>query len=151
MIKLIDAPHEFFLDDPALCLQGLPDCDLYSLKEVKKLTDRPSSQWFGVYGPDEVMIAVVRMEPHTDTSVITHLYIATQFQQLKLLKYIFVDIVNYLKEHTPYTSITVATPHVCEHVIRTMKPLGFVLEGRIPQKLMWRNKRVDLLYYKRKI
>jgi hypothetical protein len=148
MLKKIATPNQFFLDDPKLCIQSLSDCDLFALHEHKTLCDRLDSTWFEV---GEERIAVVRMEPYKKSSVTVHVYIATKYQAQHLLKYIFLDVVNYLKENTKYTSIVVPIPSSCNHVIRTMKPLGFVLTGLLSKKLVWRNNKVDLLYYTRNI
>lgn len=146
MLKEIPVPNQFFLRDPELCLQGLHDSDLKSLKETKQLQDRPDSKWFEV----DNKIAVVRMEPN-DRSVIVHVYIATQFQKQNLLKFIVVDIINYLMENTNYLKIIVPIPKTCQHVIRTMKPLGFKKEGTFKGAISWRNEQVDLIYYTRQI
>ena len=146
-MKLISPPHEFFLKDPKLCILGLHDSDLVSLLKEKKLQDRPGSSWF-----TSGDFAVVRMEPlNNNESVIVHVYIATEFQQQRLLKYIVVDIVKYLKENTKYTKIFVPIPSPCSHVVRTMAPLGFSLEGVLPKSISWRNRQVDLIYYTRTI
>jgi hypothetical protein len=149
MILEIGPPHEFFLSDPKLALQGLPDIDLHNLHTENKLVDRPESKWCGVYLKQN-MIAVLRMEP-LGHSVSIHAYIATKYQQMQLLKYIFIDTVNYLKEHTSYTTMVIAIPEPCTHVVRTMKPLGFKYMGTIKNQLIWRNATVNLLHYSRKI
>ena len=150
MIKEIDPPHEFFLNDPKLAIQGLPDQDLLHLHTEQKLARRPESTWYGVYLKLD-MIAVLRMEPLDNQSVIIHTYLATQYQQSHLLKYVFIDTVHYLKEHTQYTKIVIAIPEPCTHVVRTMEPLGFKYMGTIEKKLTWRNAVVNLLHYSREI
>lgn len=150
MLKEIETPNQFFLDDPKLSLQGLADADLQSLFAHGRLIDRPEAKWYGVFDAEN-MFAVLRLEPYINNSVITHVYISTPYQQRSLLKYIFIDTVAYLKKHTQYSSVTVPIPAPCKHVIRVMEPLGFHYAGRLRKKLIWRDKKVDLLYYKRDI
>ena len=150
MIKEIEPPNDFFLNDPKLAIQGLPDIDLHSLHTEKKLVHRPGSTWYGVYLKADI-IAALRMDRIDEYTVNIHAYLATQYQQMHLLKYIFIDTVNYLKEHTQYTVMVIATPEPCTHVVRTMKPLGFKYTGTIKKKLIWRNAVVNLLHYSREI
>lgn len=152
MLKKIslDDVNKFFIADPKLCLMGLQDSDLVSLHKYQSIQEREGSVWYEIRFLKE-LLAVVRMEPHSLEAVTVHLYVATRHQGKKLLKYMATDVIEYLTHNTDYEKIIVPIPSPCKHVIRTMKPLGFKLEGCLSKALNWRNHKVDLLWYARNI
>ena len=143
----LQAASEFFLNDPELCLLGLHDSDLVALQETKLLQDRSNSKWYKIGNN----LATVRMEPKSDTNIFVHVYISSEHRAKGLLRFIYVDIVNYLLNNTKYAIISVPVPKSCTHVLKAVEALNFDLKKVIPKSLTWRNKKVDLLHFEREI
>lgn len=142
--------NEFFKADPVGCVLGLCDEDLVNLHKNNTIHERPLSNWYGAYHVD-TLVAIIRTEHLSKDTVITHIYMHREHRRTGMLKFVYVDLVNHLLEHTNYTETLVPVPDTCSHVIRAVYSLGFELQGVVPNSLIWRNQEVNLLYYTRNI
>ncbi|CAB4120947.1 hypothetical protein UFOVP1_48 [uncultured Caudovirales phage] len=139
--------NEFFLQDPVLCIQGLPDHKLVDLHEKKEYIKDDISNILGVYY-EEHLIFIFVYNYFTDICINVHFYLSTKHQSTAVFECIQKELREYLLEHVPkVTKIIAMTPGCCKHIQGACLKFGFTKAGHIEQAMTWRNQIEDILIY----
>lgn len=149
MIEYISADRaaQFFLNDPKLCLLGLADKELISLVEHGQVDELSKQSFWQAVFKDGEIVAVIKSEELNPTDLIVHIYVASKLHGKHALRSIADDFIA----STCYKKIVVPVPSCCDHVLRTLGPLGFKRTSVMSQAILWREKKVDLIIYEKAV
>jgi hypothetical protein len=140
---------EFFLSDPKLAYQALPDHELSNL--LKDKFELNSNEELLHFYEDKELASIVRWEAFTECTASFHLYLHTKFQRRSdILSRIDKQLVTYFKSKG-MTKAIVFAPASCKHVHKALKKQGFALEGTIKDSQIWRQKLTDTLIFGRSL
>ena len=146
----IEETTKFFLEDPKLCVMGLPDNYLYYLDKHKTFPATPGEVVYGLY-KDNQIVATIMFQEHDKNTVVMHFYLSTNNLRKNIVRRFYPVIEEMLTKEYTQKEVMVAIPQSCLHVMEVVQAIGFQFKKTIVDGITWRGAIEDLHYYKTKI
>lgn len=100
---------------------------------------------------DNKNLGLIELIPFTNNTMFGHIHLLPEYHSTGLATQFIKSAQQYLKEHTQINSVLTTVPVSCTHVIRLMKATNFIQLNTIPDGIIYKNKKQDLLLYQLKV